>query len=349
MSNKSFLKIILLIGFTVILIISSYAWFQDRSNPSISLSNIQVSAAEGLVIKLQPDSAARNTVNLNSVLENFNEFELKQVSSVDAVNFYTIDFNEGLTLTDPEFIKLPEVNGSVSQMIENGYIDFTFYLQTEDYPKHVYVHKDTSVTGPAYDALRIALTYPTGDNTTSTIIFGKTPENGITDEYTTNAIITTGKFKFGNIPSSFYTTQLVRNFSYKDGGRSNSDSDTIDTNKVLFTIPANSRMAINLKIWLEGGDIDCTNALASTFLNVLFKFGSANELLAAPTLTGNSNYTITGLDTTMEWATTNTTTTVWTPVTNSNMQFTGYQSVYVRIKEVVGVSPESYATLVTFQ
>ena len=69
-------------------------------------------------------------------------------------------------------------------------------------------------------------------------------------------------------------------------------------------------MTINLKIWLEGGDIDCTNALASTFLNVLFKFGSANELLAAPTLSGNSNYTITGLDTTMEWATTNTATTV---------------------------------------
>ena len=114
-------------------------------------------------------------------------------------------------------------------------------------------------------------------------------------------------------------------------------------------MPKNCRMQINVKIWLEGGDIDCTNALASTIINVLFKFGSANELLAAPTLVGNSNYTITGLDTTMEWATTNTATTIWTPVTSSTQQFTGYQSVYVRIKEVVGVSPESYATLVTFQ
>ena len=233
-------------------------------------------------------------------------------------------------------------------MIENGYVDFNFYLQTEDYPKHVYIHRDTKITGPAWDALRIAITYPTSSTSTSTIIFGKTPENGITDAYTTKAIIKTGKFTFGNIPSEFSTNQLVRDFSFKDGGRGTSDTDNIDLNKVLFTIPKNSRMQINLKIWLEGGDVDCTNALASSIVNVLFKFGSANELLAAPVLTGNANYTITGLDTTMEWATTNDANTVWTKVTDPNQQFTGYQSVYVRIAEVVGVSPESYATLVTF-
>lgn len=348
MNKKIVVKIILLVGFTVILFMTSYAWFQDRSNPQINLSNIQVSAAEGLVIKLQPDSAARSVVNLNNMLDNFDEFELKQVSSVDAANFYTIDFNEGLSLTDPEFILLPKSDGSVSQMIENGYVDFNFYLQTEDYPKHVYIHRDTKVTGPAWDALRIAITYPTSSSSTATVIFGKTPENGITDSYTTKAIIKTGKFTFGNVPSGYSTNQLVRNFSFKDGGRSSSDSDNIDLNKVLFTIPKNSRMQVNLKIWLEGGDIDCTNALASTIINVLFKFGSANELLTAPSLTGNANYTITGLDTTMEWATTNDQNTVWNKVTDSNQQFTGYQSVYVRIAEVVGVSPESYATLVTF-
>lgn len=348
MNKKIVFKIVLLLGFTVLLFMTSYAWFQDRSNPELNISNIQVSAAEGLVIKLQPDSAARSVVNLNNVLDNFDEFELKQVSSVDGAKFYTIDFNEGVSLTDPEFVELENANGSVSRMIENGFIDYNFYLQTEDYPKHVYIHKDTNVTGPAWDALRIAITYPTSSNSTATIIFGKTPENGITDEYTTEAIIKAGSFKYGNISSDFYTNQLVRDFSFKDGGRGNSDYDTIDLNKVLFTIPKNSRMQINMKIWLEGGDVDCTNVLASSIVNVSFKFGSANELLAAPTLTGNANYTITGLDTTMEWATTNNSTTIWTKVTDSNQQFTGYQSVYVRIAEVVGVSPESYATLVTF-
>ncbi len=345
MNKKNIFKIILLVAFTVLLVISSYAWFQDKSNPQISLSDIKISAAEGLVIKLDPDSAGRKTVDLNSVLDSFDEFELKQVSSVDASNFYTIDFNEGLVLTDPEFVLLDEANGSVTKMIENGYIDFNFYLQTENYPKHVYIHRDTTIDGPAYDAIRISLSYtnPETNNYTS-LIFGKTAENGISDEYTTNAIIKAGSFKYGNISSDFYTTQLVRLFSEKDGGRSSSDDDEIDTDRLLFTIPANTRVPINLKIWLEGGDIDCTNALASTYLNVLFKFGSANELLNAPTLTLNSNGTINGLDTTMEWSYTNDDSSTWTKITDTNQVFT--QSVYIRVAEVVDVSPKSYSTYI---
>ena len=178
MSKKSIFKIVLLVAFSVLLIISSYAWFQDKSNPQISVSDIKVSAAEGLVIKLDPDSAGRKTVDLNSILDSFDEFELKQVSSVDATNFYTIDFKEGLVLTDPEFVLLPSADGSVTKMIENGYIDFNFYLQTENYPKHVYIHKDTSIDGTAWDAIRVALSYtnPENNNYTS-LIFGKTAEN----------------------------------------------------------------------------------------------------------------------------------------------------------------------------
>lgn len=345
MSKKSIFKIILLVAFTVLLVISSYAWFQDKSNPQISVSDIKVSAAEGLVIKLDPDSAGRKTVDLNSVLDSFDEFELKQVSSFDATNFYTIDFNEGLVLTDPEFVLLPQVDGSVTKMIENGYIDFNFYLQTENYPKHVYIHRDTKIDGPAYDALRISLSYVNPDNNNYTaLIFGKTAENGISDEYTTKAIIKAGSFKFGNVTSDLYTTQLVRLFSENDGGRSSSDDNAIDKDRLLFTIPANTRVPINLKIWLEGGDIDCTNALASTYLNVLFKFGSANELLPAPTLTLNNNGTINGIDTTMEWSYTNDENSVWTKVTDTNQVFT--QSVYVRISEVADVSPESYPTYI---
>lgn len=345
MNKKSLFKIILLIALTVLLVISSYAWFQDRSNPQISVSDIKVAAAEGLVIKLDPDSSGRKTVDLNSILENFDEFELKQVSSVDGSNFYTIDFNEGLVLTDPEFVLLPETNGSITQMIENGYIDFNFYLQTENYPKHVYIHKDTAVSGSAWDALRVSISYvnPETENYT-TLIFGKTRENGISDDYTTDAIIKSGSFKFGNITSDFYTTQLVKLFSDKSGGRESSDDSSIDTDKILFTMPANTRIPINLKIWLEGGDIDCTNALASTYLNVLFKFGSANELLDAPVLTLNSDGTINGLLDTMEWSLTNDSNSIWTKVTDVNQVFN--ESVYIRISEVSGVSPESYATYV---
>ena len=82
MSKKSIFKIVLLVAFSVLLIISSYAWFQDKSNPQISVSDIKVSAAEGLVIKLDPDSAGRKTVDLNSILDSFDEFELKHLTAI---------------------------------------------------------------------------------------------------------------------------------------------------------------------------------------------------------------------------------------------------------------------------
>ncbi|MDD2435194.1 MAG: hypothetical protein PHO63_02960 [Bacilli bacterium] len=345
---KIFSKILFLIALTVIFVASSYSWFADRATPSISENQIQVTSAEGLYIKLSPDSIARTTVNLNAVIDDFAAFELKQASSADGFNFYNIDFKQGLSVSTPEFIKLPNATNDSVLMIENGYIDYDFYLQTETYAKHIYIHKDSVFSGPAANSLRVGLTLPKEDLTTVTYIFGRDPENGVTDPFTTQAIIKAGQFNFQNIDPSFYTNQIVRTYANRNGGRGTSDFDPIDLNKILTTIPANTLAKINLKIWIEGGDIHCTNAIASTYLDFLLKFGSANVLLDAPVLVGNPDYSITGLTTDMEWADDNTGTTIWTSVVSNDQKFTGKPSVYVRIKEVVGVSPQSYATLVEF-
>ena len=50
----------------------------------------------------------------------------------------------------------------------------------------------------------------------------------------------------------------------------------------------------------------------------------------------------------MEWSLTNDKDSVWYRVTDPNMTFVGKNIVYVRIAEVVGESPESYATEVNF-
>ena len=107
--------------------------------------------------------------------------------------------------------------------------------------------------------------------------------------------------------------------------------------------------SINVKIWLEGGDVDCDTTLSDTMLDALIKFGSANVLRDAPILSANnSTRTITGLTTEMEYASTNNSTTIWTSVTNPNMTFSRGTTVYVRYKEVTGVSSYSYATKVVF-
>jgi hypothetical protein len=338
-----------LIEVIVLLLIVSYAWFVDRSNPMIEETSIRVTSAEGLYIKLQPDSPARTSINLNQIITHFNTFEIKQVSSANAIDFYYVDFGQGLSEGDPRFVEiLPNAQGQIDYNLY-GYIDYDFYLQTEDFAKHVYLHKDTILDGLAAPAMRIALTIDDGVNPLVTHIFGDTAENGITDPFLTESAVAEGYFSFGNIDHLLVGPQIVKTFDYFDGGRGLDDSDPLNLSKVLYTMEADSIIKINVKIWLEGGDPECDNTIASSFLDVRVKFGSANVLLPAPTVTpNNGDYTITGLDTTMEYASTNEPATVWTSVSNPSMTFGAAQTVYVRIKEVTGVSPHSYATTVTF-
>jgi len=343
-----FLRILTVVQIIVLITIGTYAWFSDKSNPSISESNMRVSSSEGLVIKLAPDSEARTSVNLNELFSDFNAFELKQMSSADAINFYTIDFGAGLTNNLPKYVKItPETTGTIN-MEKYGCIDYNFYLQTEDFAKHVYFHKDSYIKGEAADSIRVAITVKNVD-TDFKMIFGNIAENGITDEYRTKAVISEGEFDYTNTNNLLVSDQVVYTFQSKDGGREVSDNDPIDLSKVLLTLQANSLIKVNVKIWLEGGDPDCDNNIADTNIDTLIKFGSANVLRDAPNIYANNSLkTITNLDTNMEYAYTNNEDTVYTSVINSNMTFERGTTVYVRYKEIEGVSPYSYVTSVTF-
>lgn len=341
------LSILILIQISLIFLYGTYAWFSDKTNPSINQNDIKVTSAEGLVIKLSPDSEARTSVGLNEILSDYDNFALKQMSSSDAINFYTINFGAGLAHSAPEFVKIPVQENGLINMDENGIIDYDFYLETEEQAKHIYLHKDTNFTGLASNAIRLAITIKDGTDE-KIYIFGTTRENAI-DGYTTKAIIKTGKFSYNNIDSSFTSNQNVYAYEDYNGGRSTDDNDPIDLTKVLFTIEANSMKTINIKIWLEGGDIDCDTSISNTVVNALIKFGSANVLRDAPLVSANnSNRTITGLTTEMEYAQTNTSDTIWSSVTNPNMTFQRGTTIYVRYKEVIGVSSYSYATKVVF-
>ncbi len=343
--------IIAIVEVAVLLSVASYAWFSDKSNPSITQNNIKVSAAEGLVIRLTPDSAARTVVNLEEIFNDFSLFELKQMSSVDGLTFYTIDFGAGLANNMPQYVLInPEADGHLN-MEQYGCVDYDFYLQTENYAKHVYLHNDTSISGAASDAIRVAITIR-DENYDVLYIFGDTAEKGTTAApYTTRAVRAIGEFDYfdTSTSSNLIGNQTVYTFDEKNGGRGTSDDASIDLNKILLTIPANTTVKVNVKIWLEGGDLDCTNILASSTIDATIKFGSANVLRDAPNVyANNSLLTITNLDTSMEYNTTSSSSTSWTAVTNSSMTFARGQTVYVRYAAVANVSPESYVTTVVF-
>ena len=341
------LKIIVLVNITIMFLYATYAWFSDKTNPTITENDIKVSSAEGLVIKLSPDSEARTVVGLNEIFSDFDKFALKQASSADGINFYTIDFGAGLAHSAPKFIKLPLQSNGLFDQEKYGLIDYNFFLETEEQAKHVYLHKDTIFDGIASNSIRLAITIPDG-NSKKVFIFGDTKENEISG-HTTKAIIQTGNFIYNNIDPSFTSNQDVFAYSDYNGGRGTNDDDPIDLTKILFTMEANSSMVVNVKIWLEGGDVDCDTTLSDTTINALIKFGSANVLRDAPVVSANnSNKTIKGLTTEMEFAYTNDANTVWTEVTNPKKKFKKGDVVYVRYKEVPGVSTYSYAKRVKF-
>lgn len=345
--NINFLRLIIIIQIALLFLYGTYAWFSDKTNPTINQEDMKVTSAEGLVIKLSEDSEARTTVGLNEILSDFDAFALKQMSSADGINFYTIDFGAGLAHSAPQFIKIPTQSNGLINQDEYGMIDYNFYLETEDQAKHVYLHKDTKFDGLASSSIRFAITVPEGEEK-KVYIFGDAREN-IIDGYTTSAVISTGRFIYNDIDPTFLSTQNVYAYEDYNGGRGINDNDPIDLTKILFTIEANSMKLINVKIWLEGGDVDCDTTISDTLVDSLIKFGSANVLRDAPILSANnSSRTITGLTTEMEYAYTNNADTTWTSVTNSNMRFARGTTVYVRYKEVVGVSSYSYATKVTF-
>lgn len=344
---KRILSVIVLLNIAVIFLYGTYAWFSDKTNPMITQDDMQVTSAEGLVIKLSPDSEARTVVGLNEILSDYDAFALKQMSSADGINFYTIDFGAGLAHSAPQFVSIPLQDNGLINQDEYGIIDYNFYLATEDQAKHVYLHRDTLFDGIASDSIRLAITIEEGTEK-KVYIFGDTRENAI-DGYTTEAIIQTGIFSYNDIDPEFTSEQVVYAYEDYNGGRGEDDNDPIDLTKVLFTMEANTTRLVNVKIWLEGGDVDCDTSISDTLIDALIKFGSANVLRDAPVVSANnSTRTITGLTTEMEYAYTNDSTTVWTAVTDVNMTFERGTTVYVRYMEVAGVSIYSYATEVVF-
>lgn len=344
--KKNKLNLLLLFVLLILVISRSYAWFADRSNPSLEATDIEVMAAEGLLIKLTPDSLARLNVNLNQMLLDKEEFILKQVSSADGENFYTIDFKEGASQGNVQYIQVGNINTTEKEAYDQGYINYDFYLQTENYDKYVYFHKDSFISGPAEKALRIGLTIY-NDNEPLKIIVGNEEENGINHPFTTEAVVKSGSFLFSDKDKTLVSDQIVYTFQSKDAGRAENDTDEIDESKVLLLMPKNSQYKVNVKIWLEGGDKDCDNSLASTTLDFKLKFGSANVLLNAPNVIADNNLMIIqNLTKDMEYSLDNGNN--WQDVTNILQTFEKGSSVLVRIKEIVNISPNSKTTKVIF-
>ena len=277
--NKYWSRILPLVLTILIISVSTYAWFSDNSNPVIEGSQFLITAAEGLVIVVTPDSPGRLTVDMAQILNSLDSFVLKQVSSQNGIDFFRVEYGQGLTKQNPTYAAIPYQENGTIDMLEYGMIDYDFFLEAGEVDKFIYLHKDTGFFGNGKDAMRFKLTLTLSDNTTYSYIFGETKEDGTGSyPYVTRAVHTGGTFIYGTNPPALVGNQNVFNYFDRNGGRGVSDSDPRDANKMLAELPAGDRLSINLKIWLEGGDPQCTSLISGKTIQGIIKLGSVDNV-----------------------------------------------------------------------
>lgn len=263
------IKIFFILQLIFFLGYATYAWVTNRGSAEFIADNISVSASEGLLIVL-PDGTMPSIVNINQLIENSqSNYNLSQVSSSNGIDFFK---------PDPYYYdETGEKFKFVKAVAKADYIDLYFYLKTEESAKHIYF--DTSINdsikkpysridGVAANAIRVGLVI---DDKKVIIIGDKAEslENPITNP--TMPVIAEG-----------YSTDIPDIM----GKETNAIRQTVNifedfnsASKNITTMSAYQKKMITLRIWLEGGDYECTNEITGSDFSLGIKFASDNVKL----------------------------------------------------------------------
>jgi len=304
------LSAFLAVWLCVMLIAFTYTWVSRNWTPSITSKDINIASSGALVISVLSDTSAVHTeVSLNDVvgLEVDKSFTFKQVSSQDGVNFFWKDFSPTVSGEDPAvFYKI--TSGDIHK---KDYIDTRFCLKLDDSletSKYIFIHPETVINyvkeqledPDLAQAIRISLTYDkdivseSGTQTvTETVILGNLEDNEgvvnaredatVNDRYKAVLPDADGKTELDEDGALGY--QVIYGLQYFNCGRTSFDMDDPfnesnynfkrDSSKALFTLNPGEQKWVTMKIWLEGQDENCVEAIAGEKFNLVLKFDSA--------------------------------------------------------------------------
>ena len=306
---RRILSAVLALWLCVMLVAFTYTWVSRNWTPSIQGDNIEIASAGALVIKVLGDTSAVHTeVSLNDVcgLEVDNGFVFKQVSSQDGINFFWKDFSPTVSGELPAVFY--KITGTDTH--KKDYIDTKFCLQLDDAlttAKYIFIHPETvieyikeNVEDPdVAKAIRISLTYEkeittaTGTQVvTETVILGHLDDNeeviNSQDSAVTNnsykAVMNDADSKTDIDPTAL-GYQTVHGLQYFNCGRQSFNMEkpfdqsnynfTRDPERALFTLQPGELKWIDMRIWLEGQDDNCIEAIAGEQFDLVLKFDSA--------------------------------------------------------------------------
>lgn len=303
------LSAILAVWLCIMLVAFTYTWVSRNWTPSIKSDEINIASSGALVISILSDtSAVHEAVSLNDVvgISVDDSFTFKQVSSQDGVNFFWKDFSPTVNGEDPAvFYKI----GS-TDLHRKDYIDTRFCLKLDDSlqeSKYIFIHPETvinyikeNIDDPDLKrAIRISLTYEkdivTENSTqtiTETIILADLEDNNSVVNAYDNSSVNSAYMAVMNDADgkteredSALGYQVVYGLQYFNCGRISFDAEDPfnesnynfkrDESRALFTLNPGEQKWINLRIWLEGQDVNCVEAIAGKTFNMVLKFDSA--------------------------------------------------------------------------
>ena len=292
---------------------ATYAWMKRDWKPRVHQENVKIVAGSSLTFIFEDDEI--DDIPVNKLL-NMDEFVFKSVSNAsgESDHFFALNYSPQGEIHDT-FNHLDEndiVNG-YDTFYSNiytalgrscGYVELQFKIasaaQGDVYDKEIYLDKESGISGTvvegddkatalnakAAEAIRISITlHETATEPEQTTVYAKstTSHKGITKAWVDSyGYIADGAPRYDTSVTPPVLANEVSN-KYLDKAASLFEINTIKTfesfeTDPLFTLESGTQRTITVRIWLEGEDANCTDAIAGSAIDLLLKF-SAKDIL----------------------------------------------------------------------
>ena len=277
----------ILLVMIVVLTATTWAWVRREWAPYLSSgeNGMSIATTDALVFNMDVtdsgDDQLASSKTINAIL-NVNHFELKPVSNATGMSDTFYKINYGNTQEEYTFINIGNGVSNMEIGKENGYVDITFWVQGSGSTKtqYVYLHKDSHIGTPgsllkdSEKAIRVAIT--AGSQTYLFSAEGNRAKDD-SDFYPYKAVSKAGPVyveKDGELVwNQSCISQLGADaFKTFDAYNGYDENNNKEYGKCLFTVSGQERVAIRVKIWLEGEDELCDEHIISDFIDLMIKF-----------------------------------------------------------------------------
>ena len=288
---------------------ATYAWMKRDWKPTVHQENVKIVAGSSLTFIYGVDEIEDIPVNK---LLNMDEFVFKSVSNAsgESDHFFALNYSPQGEIHDT-FNHLDEndIINDYDTFYSNiytalgrscGYVELQFKIasaaQGDVYDKEIYLDKESGISGTvvegdneatklnaqAAEAVRISITlHETATEPEQTTVFAKstTSHKAITKERVDGyGYIADGAPRYDTSKNPPILAETVSN-KYLAEAAALFETKTIKTfesfeTDPLFTLKRGEQRTITVRIWLEGEDANCTDAIAGSAIDLLLKFSA---------------------------------------------------------------------------